>query len=216
MMTRKLFQTLLLGCLALSLPTTLSAQMPSFTTEPAHPNTIAPYKIIAEIQPGDTYEDAVILSNNMDYDMELTNGAADLFMNEKGEKKFSNGQSPDDHFWQWVTIEEKTVLKPGEQKTVPFSITIPEDTPLDTYQGGITSKLRGKQKDNLITSYRIVTPLEVNITDDPQPVPKLKDAQTSVFEPTPYFWASTVIFLASMAYYVYANKKEKQKGNNSL
>lgn len=196
---------------------TAPANMPSFTTEPANPNTITPYKIIAEVKPGDTYQDAILLTNNMNFDMALTNSAADKFINNEGNNEYTTSEATDDLFRQWTTIEEKTDLAPGESKVINFSLTIPENTSFGVYEGGITTTLRGNEENNIITSYRIVTPLEIKVTDDPQKIPKLVDqTQTNIFAPTPYFWVSVLIFLSSMSYFFYANKKEKKKRKNQV
>lgn len=218
---KKLLHIFLLGLFAITMPLTALAQEqtsqephPSFTTEPAYPNTLVPYKIIAEVKPGETYEDAVLLQNNMDYEMELFNDGADAFTNEKGETEYTTDGAAERLFHNWTSIEEKTVLAPGEAKIVRFSVKIPEETEFKTYKGGITTKLVGEQKGNFITSYRIVTPIEITVTDEPKEIPKRKTLQTNAFQPTPYLWVSLVIFVASGAYYLSANRKEKSKNKN--
>ncbi len=72
---------------------------------------------------------------------------------------------------EWVSIDTNILeLNPGEQKEVSFSISVPENTPLNTYVGMIRSKLIGYDNmpdtgDGVAVSAAVGIALKVEVTD---------------------------------------------------
>lgn len=189
----------------------------NYTIRPAEPNAIKPTAIMAEMKPGDTYSDNVLVTNKSEKEITVSLHAADGTTTNTGSFTIKSGGEPQENIGLWTTIEhEPLVLGPGEEKKVFFSITVPEDTALGEYKGGIAAQQKGEERNSIITSTRVVTPVLLTVTDNPQPIPKLQDGEVNIFNPTPFFWGTVVIFVGSMGYLVYANKKEKQKGKNRV
>jgi uncharacterized membrane protein len=182
------------------------------TIKPANPNSIRPPVIIIEMAPGTEYTDAVIIKNTTDNTVTINNYPADGTTTTTGDFTMKTNKEKQENIGAWTTLEEtKVELDPHEEKTISFTITVPENAELKEYKGGITSTRRGEEINGVITSTRIVVPVELKVTNDPQPVPKLVTTQANVFAPTPFFWGTVVIFLGCMGYFVYANQKEKKQ-----
>lgn len=180
---------------------------------PAIRNTIAPGTIIAELKPGSSYEDYVIAINESDVPLTLDLYPADETVTREGKKAFKNQNDPQYNIGAWTKIEKNAVtLEPGQKEKVKFIINVPADAELKEYYGGIALRKKNTNENNIergiIFSTRVIQDIALRVTNTPQEIPKVM--QANIFNSTtPYFWISIGIFAASMAYFIYAKKSEK-------
>lgn len=184
----------------------------SYSIIPVVRNAIKPNQTILELKPGSVHNEKYLIENLSDEKIELINYAADAMTTDKNSFTIKDKKDPQETIGQWIHFEEPTInLEPEEKKEVTAVITIPEETALGTYIGGITTEKMNEKVGNVRISTRIALKVQINVTDEPQEIPLLKSGQANIFEPTPFFWGTFALFLFSISYYFYANKKEKQK-----
>jgi|WetSurMetagenome_2_1015567.scaffolds.fasta_scaffold119893_2 hypothetical protein len=189
---------------------------------PANPNTIHPGQIVAEIKPGDQYEDSFMLNNTTDHEIKLVLYPSDS-KTVDGTYTMKVDYEPQENVGKWTTFEEKEViLQPKEKHQVKFTMVIPPDAKSDDYKGGFSAvqyQEPPKDKGGVVYSTRIVMTVNLKVTNNPQPVPKASqsDLLTSVLSGTntPYFWGSLGVFLLGIAYFIYGTIRERKKKKQS-
>jgi len=191
-----------------------------FTIWPVFRNAIDIYRIIEEMKPGEKKEDYVMVKNSAEKPKTFNLYPIDEEINN-GKPFYKNKNDARENIGKWVSIEEPVVtLGPDEEKKIKITLSIPADTPLADYKGGIAMEhvQPSAKNPNLNIATRLILGIQIKVTDNPQPVPQF--VQANIFNtPTPYFWVSTGIFLASAGYFIYASRKEKKladknKSNN--
>lgn len=209
--------SILIGILVfLSIPLSALAIENSFAVFPTHRNAIKASSIVAEIKPGDTYEDTFTVRNESLIPLTLGIYAADGKKTNKDNSTIETRTEEKNNIGAWtISSQNEVTLNPDESIEIPFTITIPEETELGDYQGGITAQLDTNElENNIIPSYRVVVPIIVKVTDDPQPIPMLtiiEDTQPWNFFPYILFFIGALIFfIASMIYLIHQNKKDKK------
>lgn len=183
----------------------------AFLFMPTYPNAITPKKLVFEIKPGASAEDYVTLSNTGDRERDFTLYATTPFINAKGNKEFFTEENLEGEMYKWINFEKSTLtLKPGEETIIKFTINIPKDTKLGNYELAASMETYKFATDmsSIKIATRILLPIELKVTENPQPIPKIKDLNKPI--PTPYLYASIVIFLGCIGYFLYARKKEKR------
>lgn len=189
-----------------------SPDLGAFTIEPASPNSIVPWKIILENKPGDTVKNSVILTNNTKKIIELNLDVVDEIYQDN-QKIYTTNNKEEKSVGIWGTIENNTILQAYEEKQIEYSLSIPADTEPGEYKGAITATKIGEYAGSIRKDLRILAPIQLTVTDDPQPIPlqsTAKDAQANAFTPTPFFWGTIAVFLSSMLYIVISKRKEKK------
>lgn len=193
-------------------PPVLVAPKEGFNIFPANPNAIDVYRLIYELRPGDTIKDAVRVKNTGDKAANFEFYATDGYISEKNQLLFFTREEIENspNIALWTTIETPFItLSSGEESIVNFEINIPPDTPYGEYEGGIAmSKTKPSTYPGILISTRSIQKVDITVTDDPEKIPMAN--QASIFLPTEYFWASVAIFLGSMGYLVYANKRDER------
>ena len=181
-----------------------------YTISSTTPNLIKPSWILAEIKPGESFESSVTVANNSNEQLNFKVYSADETTTQTGSFTIKTRSVEKEFFGLWADIEEELTLAPGESKDIPFTISIPVDTPLGVYKGGIAAQSDGvKTSANIVSSTRVVVAAEVTVTADPQEIPLATKTTKYIFTPTPYFYASIAIFLLCIGYFLYARKKNK-------
>jgi hypothetical protein len=183
----------------------------AFTFIPTYPNAIVPKKLIFEISPGESVEDYITSSNTGDLKRDFSLYATEPFINAKGNKEFFTEENRVGEKYKWINLEKSDVtLKPGEETIIKFIINIPENTELGDYElaASMETFKYATNMPGIKIATRILLPIEIKVTDDPKSIPKIKDLNKPI--PTPYFYASIVIFLGCIGYFLYARRKEKR------
>lgn len=189
----------------------------------ADPNTIESGKILMEIKPGESQTDYILINNLSDVEQKLEVSAHDETKTEEGHQTLKTLQDENVFIGKWTSVDKTEVqIPPGEKERVNITVTIPPDTPLGTYEGGIAVLKRNAVKTveeisegvsrEIIISRRIGTFVKVKVTDDPMPIPKL--IETNIFNQAMTYAPGIAIFLASMGYLIYSNRKEKRGSND--
>ncbi|MCC7197742.1 DUF916 domain-containing protein [Candidatus Peregrinibacteria bacterium] len=182
-----------------------------FALYPTNPTVVDYNNIILELKPGQTVNESLTLENMEELEETFTLYPADYTTDENGTKYFKQKNDQQDQVGHWTVLDQEEItLKPGEKKTLTISITIPEGTELGDYKGGVA--MENLQPSitypGIMISRRFVMSVKVKVTNEPQTLARA--VQANIFNSTtPYFWISIGIFAASMAYFIYAKKSEK-------
>lgn len=190
-----------------------------FTIVPGDPNTISPRKFIFEGEPGSTMRDTVLIQNLSNEEATFSLYGADPTFSSQGTPAYKTRDAGGDGEGRWITFDEPSItLKAREERTVPFTLTIPEDTPLGDYRAGVAME-KTKQdinNPNIIIATRLIIHSDIKVTDNPSVVPKQNGAQ-GVEEPKEdsplqiyYFWISLALFVISFIALVWITFEEKK------
>jgi len=183
-----------------------------FTLYPEDPNRILPYQLVYEVKPGEIIKDTITVANNgaipeenlalYPADNKETNGGYDL--------KTSDEVATNRVVGAWITLESTTVtLQPKEKKQVPITITVPANTPLANYVGGIAieKKVPATDHPNIMIATRITLKVNIKVTDNPQKIPRFSDPEFK-FQQI-YLALSIIIFISGIMYYFKVRHHEK-------
>lgn len=124
------FAALVLG---LSLPSLVAAQSSAGLS-------VAPAIIEDRLEPGQTYDFTMTVTNLAQKESVITASARDIEgINAGGQPKFAPEQEKTPYeLSSWVTFREKEfTLGPGDAHTLAFSITVPEDASPGSHFGGV-------------------------------------------------------------------------------
>lgn len=175
----------------------------------AYPNSIQPKQFIYELRPGEVVSDYVYLKNHSDVDLKFDLFASDETRSAQGTFALKTQNEEKKLVGKWITFDEPTItLKPGQEKLLKFHVTIPKDQPLGSFSGGISGQKTKPDANNpsVLIAARIGLRVDIKVTDNPQPVPKLKQ-QVKTAEVNPLYWAyfyvSLALFLISGGIMIY-------------
>ncbi|ROS23156.1 WxL protein peptidoglycan domain-containing protein [Cellulomonas sp. PhB150] len=99
-----------------------------------------------EVEPGDTIDDAVVVTNMTAAPLTLAVYAADAFTTSSGQLDLLPAGEPSSDVGAWVRLEKDEVtLDAGEVATVPFTVTVPDDATPGDHSGGIVTSFRSTQ-----------------------------------------------------------------------
>lgn len=206
----------ILFCLYLLNASVAYALSTDYQVYPYEPNAEYPSVFRYEIKPGDTVTDKLVLLNTSDTDNKISLYGVDSATTNDGKNlAYLTRDKNMKEVGKWLTFNhEEDTLFPKENKVIPFTISIPANTPLGTYKGGIsaekiylnTNKIGSA---NINTALRVMSPVEIKVTNDPQPIAKKTYTVMS-----PYFWISASFFVIVMGYLLFSklhNKKHHAK-----
>jgi hypothetical protein len=194
-----------------ALATTDEKDRGGFRLYPTYQNTINFGKLIMEVKPGENAEDYLSLENMENKPTDFILYASEKTIGANGEPFYETTKNRTGILYKWISLEqEQFLLKPGEEIKVKITVSVPEDAEFGTYEFGAFMETSRSSTNNsaLTISTRYMVPIEVKVTNNPQPIPKIKDLNKPI--PTPYFYASIVIFLGCIGYFLYARRKEKR------
>ena len=182
-----------------------------FAIYPTNPTVIDYQNIVVEAKPGDTVKDSITVES-----FESSEESFDLYPTESTKDKngtlvFKQKADVQNDIGLWTKLgAEKVTLQPNEKKMVDVTITVPADAKMGDYDEAIAIEhFRPSTKyPGILISRRVIMHVKLKVTDTPQVMRRALEA--NIFNSTtPYFWISIGIFTASMAYFIYAQKREK-------
>lgn len=137
----KLFGFLVVGLVAVyALPAT-ALTTGGIGAYPAHPDPTIKYSeswFIYSLDLGESKEDAVLLSNTTPEAQTIKLYPVDAVPSNQGNFALEAESDPRDGIGAWIELSETLVtLEPGEQREIPFTITIPETADVGEHAGGI-------------------------------------------------------------------------------
>lgn len=95
-----------------------------------------------EIGPGQTLDDAFIVTNYSDRELTLAVYAADGFLNEAAQLDLLPAGEESEHVGQWVSLAaDEVTVGAGEAVAIDFRITVPPNATPGDYAGGIVTSL---------------------------------------------------------------------------
>jgi len=187
----------------------IQKNMGSFTVYPAKPNAVNSSSIIAEIKPGGTYEETVIVENKNDYAATLTTYAVDGTTAKEGGFTVKMKNDIQENIGLWAITDPTEIEVAARQKMeVKITITVPENAAMGEYRGGFVAEATKETSSTIVTTLRVAMPIQVTVTANPQIIPRMA-AKQNIFQ-NYYLWASLGIFVLCMAYFFWTNHKEKK------
>lgn len=206
----------ILFCLSLLNTSVAYALSTDYQVYPYEPNAESPSVFRYEIKPGDTITDKLVLLNISDTDNKISLYGADGALTEDGKNNtYLTKDKTMKEVGSWLKFSHSEYsLMPKESKVIPFTISIPSTTPLGTYTGGIAAEKIFLNTNkigiaNINTALRVMSRVEIKVTNDPQPIAKKTYTIMS-----PYFWISASFFVIVMGYLLFSklhNKKPHAK-----
>ena len=192
-----------------------SAEIGSFSFTLSRQNTLKPNTMLLSLKPGDSVTENLVLENLAGFTQSFKLYAADETVTRDKTFTVKSESYEMTGVGKWFSFENaEETIGAASKKTVMVSLTVPSETPEGVYKGGIVAKNLGTVAGpgGVVSILKIFVPVEVRVTNTPENIP-LQPEALAVAESSPipvyYFWASIGIFIASMAYFLLAKRKEK-------
>lgn len=88
--------------------------------------TLRPVKFVLDLQPGSSYTDSVIVTNNGETSLTLTSSFEDFVPTGEANISFVKNAGGASSLAGWIRVAEPTVtLQPKEERRIPFTVTVP-------------------------------------------------------------------------------------------
>lgn len=182
-----------------------------FAIWPTKPTVVDYNNVILELKPGETVTENLTIQSFEPNDADFNFYTVDFFTQENGVQAYKQKDEPKENVAAWSTLSlENLALKPQEKNNLDLTITVPPNTPLGNYKGGVAIEtLQPSAKyPGIKIARRVIMSVKIKVTDNPQILARV--AEANIFTSTPLnVWISIGIFAASMAYFIYAQKSEK-------
>lgn len=95
-----------------------------------------------ELAPGQTVDDAIVVSNYSDRELTFAVYAADGFLNEAAQLDLLPAGEESEHVGQWVSMAaDEVTVGAGEAVAIDFRLTVPPNATPGDYAGGIVTSL---------------------------------------------------------------------------
>ncbi len=131
------------------------------------------------MKPGDTIKDELWFVNRDNEENTLLLYPVFLYLNKNDTKTANLRTEEKKEIAEWLTFEQTTEedpheivlnLEPEEKRIVPFSITIPADTPEGFYEGGFAMErtVEGGAGPGINSVFRKVFKIEITVTQNPK------------------------------------------------
>lgn len=189
----------------------------NFTALPAVPNKIDGKYFNFELKPGDTVKESLFVQNDSDKESNYKIDAVDTIPTKDGKIGFNLPNLPQNEIGKWATISEREItLKPGEKKTIEFTLAIPTDQAMGDYTGGITVTTKAdsqKDVDGKVTigiDQRYAIKTFVKVTDNPKPIEKVGTNETRSNWTQYYLFGSAAIFVIAVSIFLVKSRKKPQ------
>jgi hypothetical protein len=190
---------------------TQEAKKGGFIIRPTNPTKLDYDNVILELKPGQTTTETLTIQSFEPGNSDFNFYPIDFITDENGVKTYRQKNEPKETVAAWSTLNtESLTLKEDEKRNLNLTITVPPNTSFGQYQGGIAIEtLQPSAKyPGIKIARRFIMAVKIKVTDNPQVLARFIEA--NIFNSTtPYFWISIGIFTASMAYFIYAQKREK-------
>lgn len=187
------------------------AKSGGFSIWPSKPTTQDYYNVILELKPGETTTENLTIQSLEPKEADFNFYTVDSITQENGVKVYAQKNDPKENVAAWSALStENLTLNTHEKKNLDLSITVPPNTPLGDYRGGVAIETLqpSVQYPGIKIARRYIMSVKIKVTDNPQILARV--AEANIFTTTPLnVWISIGIFAASMAYFIYAQKSEK-------
>lgn len=183
-----------------------------FSVSPTSRNKVNPGQFTYETKPGSTIQDSVTVTNHDSKPMTLYVYGTDS-KKQDDKVSFKTETEPQTEVGKWTAVSQKEIkLEPNSSQNVAFEITIPQDAELRDYLGGISGEVRStdaSKGSQVKVNYRIVTKLNLKVTNTPQPIEKLP-GKPLVDPAQAYFYFSAGLFVLVLAWFTNKSLKERK------
>lgn len=213
-------QHLILGILSsiLFLTNASALSFGGLSISPTYPNEEKPEYFVFELKPGESGEEFVTLTNQTNDKQEVLVYPVDTKINNQNNIVLESRDESRDQVGKWVTFPdgEEYTLNPKESKNIKFTISIPQDAEKKDYVGGIALENKNPNGTKEIqsgavikTNARVGIRTFVKVTDNPQPVAKLKITPPNEWTKY-YLYASIGLFVIVVIVIAAQNFKKKK------
>ncbi len=192
------------------------AQAMSVTSRPANIYKVSPYEFTAEIKPGESAVDTVLITNSTDQPTTITLTGVDPFTNQEGKTSYKLSTDTQTDAGLWIVPEQKTVeIAPKQQAKVNFTISVPAGTELKNYLAGISVDVKSiasfndKNGQQVRINVRKIEKVNIKVTDNPQPV-EIMTYQGAISWAQIYLWSSLGIFVLALAIILFTQIKKRR------
>jgi len=104
-----------------------------------------------EVEPGDTIDDAFVVTNGTAAPLALAVYAADAFTTSSGQLDLLPAGEPSADVGTWVALDQDEVtLDAGQAATIRFTVTVPDDATPGDHSGGIVTSFRSAQSGSTV------------------------------------------------------------------
>ena len=148
------------------------------------------------LAPGETVEDSIVVSNNQATALQLRINPRDAVTTAQGHLDLALDDVPAEGIGAWITLETDTLEIPaGEDVTVPFTLTVPEDATPGDYSGGIATSFDGEGSTVSVT-YRLSSRVDVRVPGELSVSHEVSDVSVTM----PSIWSPLSAGQATITY----------------
>lgn len=130
-----------------------------------------------EVEPGETIEDEVIVTNYSEHDVVFDLVASDGIVTEEGLFDLLPDPEESSDAGTWIELEEDEVTIPaGDFATVPFTVTVPEDALPGDHPAGIAASLAADAEGNDVSlAAQVGARIHLRVAGDIVPTVAIQD-----------------------------------------
>ncbi len=185
---------------------------------PTYPNEKLPEYFSFELKPGESNEEFATLTNQTNDIVDVLLYPVDTTINSQNNLVLEGHDDSRDQVGKWITMPdgEEYTLNPKESKVIKFIISIPQDAEKRDYTGGIAMERKNPNGSKELqsgatikTNTRVGIKTFVKVTDNPQPVAKLKITPPNEWTKY-YLYFSVGIFVIVVIVIITKNFKKKK------
>ncbi|QDB79723.1 DUF916 domain-containing protein [Georgenia wutianyii] len=147
------------------------------TADNAHGEARANYQY--ELTPGQTLDDAIVVTNYSERELTVAVYAADGFLNESAQLDLLPAGTPSEHVGAWVTLAaDEVTIGAGEAVEIDFRLTVPPNVTPGDYAGGIVTSLGPADAgDGLKVDRRLGARLHLRVEGELEPSLGISDVE---------------------------------------
>ncbi len=186
-----------------------------FSAKPTFPNKNNPEQFTYQVLPGGQIKDTISVSNNEDSPISVNLYSTDSIVQD-GKTSFKLESDDQQELGQWVTLEKTHFDVPAHTtEDINFEINVPDTVQTKDFLGGISTEVSSptvKDGQNITTKFRIINKINLQVTDDPQPIEKMSPTPL-VGSPTIaqiYLYGSIALFVIVVGYIAVQGIKKRK------
>ncbi len=184
-----------------------------FSAQPTTQNKESPAQFTYEAKPGSIIQDTITINNN-NTSKTIFFYPTELKVKLDKTKGYLKENETLKDIGKWINIPIRQVeIGPNSSQNIPVSITIPKDAELKDYIGGVASEIKALGNVSGFganVNYRIITTINLKVTNDPKPIEKLPP-KTLVKPVQAYIYASFALPVIVIGWLVWGSLKERKR-----